>query len=457
MYDLMDLRKWQIRGCTLCENPLVKVKRLQKLPLAVTAWKANISCQQKVQHSAPKSVISEVREEAAPAGRPAQIDTQSLLMSRFGIDKDKSVSEDFKNKVKLLPEKYDSNSKLRYYHLIRSYGTHFITELDLGVGVRILTALPVCKIRLEGFTVSEISQCLEIEVGKIIGFGEVTKDPDFQKCKETLKNLTGRWLSKDQLRLIQGGQASERSPFFRTGFDNDPKRWLENSKYWPGLLSYSLEPLHTLVNKSDPRRDSLQHALSEYVRERALWRNCTHSCPPGVQQSAWDPCSCECPNNNFTNSMCCPQQRGLGKLTVTIESASGLWGDYITGSDSYVKVLFKDKLMCTPTVWNSNHPEWNANFDFGIIQVQEDFSELELQVWDQDFGWDDDLLGRCFPSLSPWNSTTHFCYLNHGRLNYRYHLACGPHLGGSFCWDYILPWMNKKKILSQVTVKENFS
>ncbi|XP_066486491.1 perforin-1-like [Tiliqua scincoides] len=374
----------------------------------------------------------------------------------FGIDKDKSVSGHFKDNVKILPEKYDHNSKLKYHHLIRSYGTHFITELDLGVHVRILTALPVCKIQLEGFTVSEISHCLEIEVGIIIGFDEVNKDLDLEKCKEILGNLTGRWLSKEQLRFIQGGEASLRYPFFFTGFEDDPKEWLESAKYRPGLLSYSLEPLHTLVDKNDPQRDSLQQAVSEYVRERALWRNCTHSCPPGVQQSAWDPCSCECPNNNFTNAMCCPQQRGLAKLMVIIESARGLWGDYITGSDGYVRVLFKDKFMYTHTVWNSNNPEWNANFDFGIIQVPEDFCKLELQVWDQDFGWNDDFLGKCNPTLKPWDSTSHICYLNHGRLYYKYHLTCGPNLGGSFCWDYVLPWIKKKKIFSQEdTVKQN--
>lgn len=56
--ELMDLSKWKNTNgdCTLCDNPLLK--KAQKLPLALTNWRANISCQQKVQQLALHSEIS---------------------------------------------------------------------------------------------------------------------------------------------------------------------------------------------------------------------------------------------------------------------------------------------------------------------------------------------------------------------------------------------------------------
>ncbi|XP_066486492.1 perforin-1-like [Tiliqua scincoides] len=484
-YNVFDFSEWknQDGSCTLCENPLLQGKPLQRLPLAFTDWKANISCQQKVQHSIYHSAIfvakvmtefavkndwkKELDMEVNPsanrqwafAGSESKmtdfikmkntLDKYIFLLHhascsyyKFRISKDKSVRKTFENNVQILPEKYEPSSKMKYHNLIETYGTHFITEVDLGARVSYLTARPVCLMVLNGYNISEISICLEIEVGIRIGFAEVTKSPDFQTCKKKKKDPSFYSLFIEQMRIIEGG---ERSIFKDFSYPEDSIEWLESVKSRPTLLSYSLEPLHTLFNGTDLRRESLRQAVSEYIRERTLWRNCTHSCPAGVQHSPWDTCSCECPNNNFTNSMCCSQQQGLATLTVTIESASSLWGDFITGSDSYVKVLFKDKLMCTHTVWNSDNPEWNANFDFGIIQIQEDFSKLELQVWDQDFGWDDDLLGKCFPSLIPWDSTHRECHLNHGRLYYNYHLACGPHLGGRFCRDYITVWPKGEK------------
>ncbi|KAJ6651813.1 hypothetical protein lerEdw1_016456 [Lerista edwardsae] len=233
-------------------------------------------------------------------------------------------------------------------------------------------------------------------------------------------------------------------------FNHDSKSWLESVNSHPGLISYSLEPLHTLVAITDPRRDSLKQAESEYVGEHALWSNCTPSCPPGVPQSAWDPCACECPSNNCTTFTCCPQEWGVAKLTVTIVGVIGLWGDYITRFDGYVKMSYEGRLvMCTPTVWNCNNPKWNVNLDFGIINIYDQvLPELELEVWDQDFGWDDDLLGKCSSYLKASSPTDHFCYLDHGSLHYQYYLTCGPNLGGTNC-DNFVPMSRKKSVFTR--------
>lgn len=59
-YNVFDFSEWknQDGSCTLCENPLLQGKPLQRLPLAITDWKANVSCQQKVQYSVALSCIS---------------------------------------------------------------------------------------------------------------------------------------------------------------------------------------------------------------------------------------------------------------------------------------------------------------------------------------------------------------------------------------------------------------
>lgn len=214
-------------------------------------------------------------------------------------------------------------------------------------------------------------------------------------------------------------------------------QWSEGVKSLPGLLSYSLESIHTLVAKEDPRRESLRQAVSEYVRERALWRNCTQPCPPGTQRSARDSCSCVCSEEKTTNSMCCSRQRGLAKLTVMIQRAQNLWGDYSSRTDAYVKVFYQEREMRTYTVWNNDNPTWKVHLDYGNIQLLGETSNLLVQVWDEDNKWDDDLLGSCQVPLESGKPHSEVCYLDHGRLDFQYHLLCGPYLGGPYCLDYV--------------------
>lgn len=324
-------------------------------------------------------------------------------------------------------------------------------ELDFGAWVRYVTGIQGCKVPLEGFTVSEISRCLEIEVGVLIGLEEVTKNPDFRKCKQKVTQVAFLSLVSEYLKDLEGGQTSFSDLTNQAySFPESFKSWRGSATSRPALLSSSIEPLHTLVDAANPRRESLRQAVSEYVRRDALLRNCTLPCPPGVQLSAWDPCSCECPNNSLTSSMCCSQQRGLGKLTVIVHRAEGLWGDFFTPSDGYVSVSLQRKTMCTPTVWNDNNPRWNTSMDFGIIKLTGDFTKVKIEVWDEDYGWDDDRLGRCWLTLRPWVSTVRVCKLRHGRVHYKGHLVCGYHLGGPSCRDYLPVWpREEKEILNQ--------
>ncbi|XP_066486490.1 perforin-1-like [Tiliqua scincoides] len=369
---------------------------------------------------------------------------------RFRIIKNKSVSAKFMNNVKILPEKLDSHSKWGYNQLILRYGTHFMKEPDLGARVNYMTGIEACRIPLTNYTISEIRRCLEIEAGVHIGFDEMTKNPDFHKCKHKRTDMAFLFLVSKYIKDLEGGRTSNSDLSDEAfNFPESSKRWLESVKTLPALLSSSIEPLHTLLDKNDPRRENLRQVVSEHVRRQVLLRNCTLLCPPGVQQSVWEPCSCECPSNNFTNTMCCSQQQGLGKLTMTIQRAESLWGDFFTHSDGYVSVSLQNKEMCTHTVWNNNNPEWNTSMDFGIVKLTGDFTKVKIEVWDEDSGWNDDLLGRCLMTLRPWETFQHVCRLNHGSLHYKGRLVCGYHLGGPSCRDYIPLWPKERKKNSQ--------
>ncbi|XP_066487012.1 perforin-1-like [Tiliqua scincoides] len=438
-------------------------KPRQRLPLIVSDWKAHTSCQQKVQQSVQQSFIAvaealaelEVKNDWrkeldvkisrndkvqwALAGSHSEATQRCIQKSsedkymfllhhitcshyKFHVGKDQFLSGDFERYINTLPEKYDPSSKSDYFELIRSYGTHFVTKLDVGAQAKYLSAIPVCEAVLEGTTASELSRCLAIHLGIVHGLAGVKNSSDFQMCEEKKKNPNFFCL----IHIIT------------TTTSTGDTEWMESAKSWPALLSYSLEPLHTLVDKADPRREGLRQAVSQYVRERALWKNCSRSCPPGSQPSASDFYSCECPNNNFTKPMCCEQKHGLAKLTVTIERADNWWGDRVTRSNGYVSVYFQERWMCIHTVWNNNHPTWNAILDFGVIQIHETPLKLQVEVWDEDHGWDDDLLGKCTLNVILWNIMPQSCPLNHGSVHFKYHFDCGPHLGGFSCRDYFI-------------------
>ncbi|XP_054850885.1 perforin-1-like [Eublepharis macularius] len=480
--SLLDMNQWENPDgtCTLCRNPLLKGKPLQKLPLAGADWEVDISCHRKLHSSLQESGISVVQGAGADVkndwrmGLEVEVKPEARVqvslagshskMADFSIDKSgkdkysfathelscifykfrighhQPLTQHFKRALKVLPQKYHRASQLEYHQFIETYGTHFITKLHLGGHVRDVTAIRECETVLDGLSAEEVKDCLSVEAAASIGAGKVKMDAAYQKCEEmrNKQSFKGNFHQRytERHTEIVGGNSHADLLFSDDLTKEAFQEWLEGLKNMPGLVSYSLAPIHTLVAKENPRRESLKQAVSEYVLKRALWRNCTQPCPPGTQRSAHDPCSCVCPNHGNTNSMCCSKKRGLAKLTVTIKRAYNLWGDYSTDTDAYVKVFFQGKESRTSTVWNNNNPVWGIHFDLGDIQLLGDTSKLRVQVWDEDNRYDDDLLGTCDDSLQSGELQEKVCYLNHGRLDFQYRLVCGPYLGGHHCMDY---------------------
>ncbi|XP_025026198.1 perforin-1-like [Python bivittatus] len=483
---MLDLNQWQRANgtCTLCQNPFLPGKPLQRLPLAATDWVAKAACQRKIHTSLQSSGIGVVQAAAADVkndwkagldvpiqpgiqGQVALAGSHSRMADftmekssqdkytfashevtcsyySFGINHWEKFTDHFKRALNNLPPKYQPDSQLEYHQLIGTYGTHFISHLQLGGRVRDVTALQVCKTVLDGVTADEVKDCLNIEASISISGGSIRPNAAYSVCEELKKkkSFKGNFHQtyKERHTEVVGGGIHIDLLFSKDQNTEAYKEWLEDLKFMPALLSYSLQPIHTLVPKGDPKREGLQQAVTEYIKDRALWRNCTQPCPPGTQRSIQDPCSCVCPSTSITDSMCCSRERGLARLTVTIQRAYDLKGDVFSHTDAFVKVIFKEKSFSTPIVRKNNNPVWNMQFDVGDITVLGETTQIHIEVLDEDnyvFFQHHQKLGSCKESLQSGKPQNKICYLTHGRLDFQYHLVCGPHLGGRYCLDYV--------------------
>uniref|UniRef100_A0A8C5EFW9 C2 domain-containing protein n=1 Tax=Gouania willdenowi TaxID=441366 RepID=A0A8C5EFW9_GOUWI len=234
---------------------------------------------------------------------------------------------------------------------------------------------------------------------------------------------------------IKGGHSTVPDLLFSA--DKNPsayKEWLDTVPKNPDVISYSLDSLHELLPNKDPARKNLRSAISHYILEHGLWKNCSNGCQIGVSNSK-DSCACTCHNEQFVNQDCCPTRKGVSRVIITVQRASGLWGDHTTKTDGYVKVFFNGKTVYrTPVILNNNDPNWGAVVDLGSQNLHSG-NKVRFEVWDQDSNWDDDLLGACDPDLSA-GTTEDMCVLSHGQLFYKLEVKCGPSLGGDLCTDY---------------------
>lgn len=202
----------------------------------------------------------------------------------------------------------------------------------------------------------------------------------------------------------------------------------------PDVVSYSLDSLHELLPTNTPARKNLRSAISHYILEKGLWRNCSEPCQAGRKSDSRDACVCQCHNDPAVNQECCPTRKGMARVVITVDRAEGLWGDHTTATDGYVKVFQHAQVYRSPVIYNNNNPRWAAVVDLGSQDLTAT-PKVKFQVWDEDSGWDDDNLGSCEFSLSA-GVKEDVCPLNHGRLFIRWKVECAPSLGGALCRDY---------------------
>uniref|UniRef100_A0A3B4VHY8 C2 domain-containing protein n=1 Tax=Seriola dumerili TaxID=41447 RepID=A0A3B4VHY8_SERDU len=109
----------------------------------------------------------------------------------------------------------------------------------------------------------------------------------------------------------------------------------------------------------------------------------------------------------------------MARVIITVQRASGLWGDWFTSADGYVKVFINKQLWRSPVIYNNNNPHWAMVIDVGSHDVSSG-QKVRFEVWDEDNKWDDDLLGACERVLST-GVKQDFCNLNNGNLLSRHY------------------------------------
>ncbi|XP_061053480.1 perforin-1 [Eubalaena glacialis] len=465
--------------CTLCRNALQQ-GALQRLPLALTDWRAQGSgCNRKVVKDEGRST-EEVAGEAANsirndwqvgldvtpkpssnvrvtvAGSHSQaanfaaqkthqdqyrfsLDSVECRFYSFHLVHTPPLHPEFKRALKTLPPHFNISTEPDYRRLISSYGTHFIRSMELGGRVSALTALRTCELALEGLRAQEVEDCLAVEAEVNIR-SHASASSAFKECEEKKKQhkmgTSFHQAYRERCSEVVGGHHTSMHDLL-FGNQAGPEQfsaWVASLRDSPGLVDYTLEPLHLLLDSRDPRREALRQAVSKYVTDRARWRDCSRPCPPGQRKNPKDPCQCMCHGSAATNQDCCPRKRGLAHLEVMNFLATGLWGDWTTATDAYLKVFFGGRELRTDTVWNDNHPRWMTQLDFGDV-VLTTGGPLRVQVWDTDSGWDDDLLGTCDQTPKSGSHEVK-CPLKHGHLRFSYHAKCLPHLAGGTCLEY---------------------
>ncbi|XP_026772229.3 perforin-1-like [Pangasianodon hypophthalmus] len=476
---VIDMSSWiQNNSCTLCKNPYMG-GQVQKLPVSVVDWRPSQKCSMKLSSSLYESSEALVSASTSSVENNWKVDLQivtpavqgSLMLAgsnsklaKYSMDKTKKdkfsftshavscgyykyrvssrpvLHPELNNEFESLPKIYHESTKHLYFRLIDKFGTHYITKVTLGGEVRSVTSIKECQASLQGLSVDEVKMCLDVEASVSMGIA-ANLQTEAHHCKQAKdKTLNKKSFSSsfsDRETDVIGGYTQSVDLLFSS--KNDPKaykEWVSSLPTHPDVLSYSLEPLHQLLPAKKLLRVHLRNAIKDYILQRALLKNCTSSCKTGVKTNPEEPCSCSCHNNPGVALNCCPTQRGSAQVTVTAIKATGLYGDYFTQTDAFVKILLNGKINGgqTSVIPDNNSPTWNWDFHLGTVDVTH-FSSVKLEVWDEDGDSDDDLLGACNVPLKS-GVEKNACALNHGVLYYKVQVKCIPGLAGPSCTEY---------------------
>ncbi|XP_074552135.1 perforin-1-like [Halichoeres trimaculatus] len=471
----MNLWKRKDKTCTLCTNTFLENKQ-QKLPLSVVDWRATQSCNSRVTSKLHKSSESLVSSSTSSIENnwQASLDVNvgdkgaSLMLagthsklSEYSMEKTKNdkfsfssqsmaceyysyrvsgtpkLHREFRKAVKDLPKVYTQENKQRFYKLIDNFGTHFITKVKLGGSVQSVTSIRQCQASLQGLSVEEVQMCLEVEASASIKAQVNTQSKHCQGDVEKMeyKNSFSSNFN-ERFTEIKGGHTTEPDLLFSASKDPSAyKEWLNTLPQNPDIISYSLDSLHELLSTNTPARKNLRSAISHYILERGLMKNCSQRCQAGIRSDSRDSCTCQCHNDPAVTQDCCPARKGMARVIITVQRAEGLWGDSSTATDGYVKVFFnKVMVQRSPVIWNNNNPRWNMVVDLGSQDLSSG-GTVRFEVWDEDNKWDDDLLGQ-YDLVLTAGVKHDVCNLQHGRLFFKWDVKCAPSLGGSSCTDY---------------------
>ncbi|KAM4717031.1 uncharacterized protein FYW61_017248 [Anableps anableps] len=474
---VLDMMQWKRKDktCTLCVNPFLEGKKM-KLPLSVLDWRAKQSCSAKVSsklHKSSEALVSsstssvennwkteldvELKDKSGKmmlAGTNSKLADYSMEKTKndkfsfastsmsceyysYRVSSTPKLNRDFNKAVKKLPKVYSPENKSRFYTLIDVFGTHYITKVKLGGQVESVTSIANCEASLQGLKTEEIEMCLEAEASASVKVNMKAESKHCHKAVDKMDNKNSfSDIFRDRFTEIKGGLTTDTDLLFSANKNPEAyKEWLGSVPQYPDIISYSLSALHKLLPENTPVRKNLRKAISHYILEKGLWRNCSEHCQAGIRTDSRDSCVCQCHNEPAVNSDCCPTRKGMARVVIMVQRATDLWGDHSTATDGYVKVFVnKQEVYRSSVIQNNNNPKWESIIDLETKDISSG-NVVRFEVWDQDNNWDDDLLGECERRLSA-GVLEDVCPLQHGRLFFKWEVKCIPNLTGDLCLDY---------------------
>ncbi|KAK6292000.1 hypothetical protein J4Q44_G00377850 [Coregonus suidteri] len=407
--DVDNWRKTDNGTCTLCVNPFME-GQTQRLPAAVVDWRPMQKCHMKLAsmvYDSSEAFVSSSQTEVDVSWKIGlDIVTPqakgSVIVGGTHSKAAKTVmSQSKKDKYSFIKQDIHCSyyrPRVDYRHFLGNFGTHFIKKVHLGGRVKSVTSLRVCQASLSGYNENEVKDCLEAEASVATHTGSAEFKTETKFCKTDLKKRDTKdsfsSTFHERFTEVVGGQTDGTTDLLFSKTGGNAKAfadWASSLKTIPDVINYSLNPLHLLV-KHAKKRAGLKKAVEDYILEYSLVKHCSGKCKGGSRSSAHDSCECVCQPSKEMTSQCCPQEKGLAHLTVTVQKAIGLWGDVYSETDGFVKV-FMDK---------------SGQVDHCHQQQQQPRLERRLGL----------------------------------RLYYSYKVDCTPGLGGSTCGEYVPSGMN---------------
>ncbi|CAB1345319.1 unnamed protein product, partial [Coregonus sp. 'balchen'] len=469
--DVDNWRKTDNGTCTLCVNPFME-GQTQRLPAAVVDWRPMQNCHMKLAsmvYDSSEAFVSSSQTEAKGSVIVGGTHSKAAktVMSQSKKDKYSFIKQDihcsyysyrlledpplhpeFSRSLNLLPPLYTTQTKMDYRHFFGNFWHPLHQEGSPG-GAGEERDLPARVSGIPEWLQRErghVKDCLEAEASVATHTGSAEFKTETKFCKTDLKkrdtkdsfsstfherqNMTND-KQTNRFTEVVGGQTDGTTDLLFSKTGGNAKAfadWASSLKTIPDVINYSLNPLHLLV-KHAKKRAGLKKAVEDYILEYSLVKHCSGKCKGGSRSSAHDSCECVCQPSKEMTSQCCPQEKGLAHLTVTVKKATGLWGDVFSETDGFVKV-FMDKMgKQTIVINNNNNPAWNK--DFGLRYRQTLPGQRAK-----------DLLGECIIRPINVGFQKDMCPMNHGSLYYSYKVDCTPGLGGSTCGEYVPSGMN---------------
>ncbi|XP_036421370.1 perforin-1-like [Colossoma macropomum] len=467
---VIDMEKWNIGNgsCKTYSNTYLDNAK-QKIPAAVVFWRTLPKCSMKVSSKIYDSSEALVNDSTSSISNNWKIGLDVMFKgsvsvggthsreAQFGMKKSKEdnfsftkhvvqcsfysykiassppLHHEFLQALQSLPKQYDSHA---YQSIIDMFGTHFTTGVELGGKMKAVTAIRTCKAAMNGLSDTAVKDCLDVEASGT--YKSATLSTEFKHCQALKKKMNtdekfSSMFNDRQTEIVGGNINGEDLLFSRTSHPNSLKQWLDSLKTIPDVVTYTLQPLHSVLNNNHPARKGLKKAVENYIRENALKKVCSRSCKIGHQNNARDPCACVCERSQNILSNCCPVEKGLATLKVFNLSANGLYGDCCSKTDGSVEVSYGDTVRRTAVITENNNPSWSESFEFGPVKLSIS-KKLSFKVYDADL-WNSELLGECSFDLRS-GQVTDTCYFKYGTFFFSYTVKCAPSLQGPNCAEY---------------------